>query len=350
MGLCALACSSEHGSHSGENTAGNAGSSGPGASAGAGGSAGRSASNRAGTGGAVDAVERPPGEQTPLGTGANCVLNGIAEGDRGSKLEVGECEQRSLPSTGATYCILATPACSTAGAGCPLYIVSNMAAFHDRVAYPAAYGALISVKINPDQITRDSLAELPRQLAKDYEGMDTRRVYAMGWSIGGHNMKVALMKSKEGFDTQYGSLLGLYTGFASMGISVEATENYAPVGRFHVIQIAGAEDPFAMNGADPSGLAGKHGCSNATLSWTSVAADDPLMVGNGTDAAEKATFGDCPGGDVIAYRFKDHGHDLKFDKHFDPAVRALNIAWNFFQGRTTDESSFTGSGAGCVTR
>jgi hypothetical protein len=61
--------------------------------------------------------------------------------------------------------------------------------------------------------------------------------------------------------------------------------------------------------------------------WRNVAAGDPLMAGgNGTDVAQRLTFGACPGGDVVAYRFKDEGHVADFEKHFNPRVRAGNIA------------------------
>ncbi|MEM7609199.1 MAG: hypothetical protein AAF411_27940 [Myxococcota bacterium] len=92
----------------------------------------------------------------------------------------------------------------------------------------------------------------------------------------------------------------------------------------------------------------RNACEDAPdASWTNVEADDPFVVGgDGTDIAQRAFFGRCEGGDVLGYRFRDEGHDADYEQHFEPDVRAIHIAWDFFMGRQRN-SGHRGSGSVC---
>ena len=68
-----------------------------------------------------------------------------------------------------------------------------------------------------------------------------------------------------------------------------------------------------------------------------------MAGGDGTDIAQEPTFGDCPGSDVVAYQGR--GACGRLETHFNFKVRTLSIAWDFFQGRTRDDSSIRGVGS-----
>jgi hypothetical protein len=255
---------------------------------------------------------------------------------------------RTLLGTGHTYCVKANTACQMPGAGCFVVITFNMGATHGlsltyagRVDQPQLFGKLIAVG-GGVEATNDVMAELPRQLMKDHPGIDAARIYALGNSRGAGAISAITSSNASRFGTTWSEYAAV--GVVSAGMRVGAM--FKPAGRFNAIFINGWDDVAEPGGARP--LAAIAGCADQQAAWRNVGADDPLMAGgNGTDIAQKLTFGACPGGDVVAYRFKDEGHVADFEKHFNPRVRAVNIAWDFFQGRTRDARTITGTGSAC---
>ena len=82
-------------------------------------------------------------------------------------------------------------------------------------------------------------------------------------------------------------------------------------------------------------LATTNGCTQAAdASWQSAGVDDPYVENaDGSDIAELISFGDCPGGDVLGYRFADAAHVVSYKKNFDPKVSAYEMVWAFLHGR-----------------
>jgi poly(3-hydroxybutyrate) depolymerase len=305
-----------------------------------------SANGGSANGGSANGIPRPKPSawQGAMGERGQC---GLAGGSLDASIPAVECENRTLPGSGKGYCVAASPECSDASASCPLFM-TFYTSYGNRLQHPDRYGPFISVTAEPRSVEGvDFFAELPRQIAEDYPGLDANRIYAVGHSYGGHIIKSALLGSKRD-SSAYGTTSDLYAGIASLGMWIESDENWTPNGYFAAIQIGGSNDPFDMNGSNLGTTAGRAGCAKSTSEWDHVQADDPLVPGaDGTDIADRAGFGSCPNGDYVAYRFKDEGHTMKFKVHFDPAVSASAMAWDFLQGRTKDDTGFKGLGSAC---
>lgn len=292
----------------------------------------------------IDPKPKPSSWEGAQGQRGEC---GLAGGGLDASVEVSACESRTLPGTGKTYCVAANAECLDAGASCPLFM-TFYGDFEERLKHPDRYGPFISVTADPRAVEGvDFFAELPRQIAKDFTGLDANRIYAVGMSYGGHIIKSALLGSGRD-SSSYGTTSDLYAGMANIGMWIESDKDWKPNGYFAAIQIGGAKDPFDTNGSNLGTSAGRAGCAKSTSEWQHVQADDVLVAGgDGTDIADKALFGPCPNGDYVAYRFKDEGHTGKFKLHFDPPVSAWAMAWDFLQGRTKDGSGFKGTGSAC---
>ena len=68
---------------------------------------------------------------------------------------------------------------------------------------------------------------------------------------------------------------------------------------------------------------------------------------DGSNHAEVLAFGDCPGGDVLGYRFRDEAHVVSYKEHYDPKVSAYEMVWRFLEGRRKDDAGVVGPAPGC---
>ena len=60
--------------------------------------------------------------------------------------------------------------------------------------------------------------------------------------------------------------------------------------------------------------------------WCSARSRDPFVSrATGSDEVKKITFGTCPRGDVVGYRFKDEAHTPSLKKQFDPKVSGSEL-------------------------
>lgn len=293
--------------------------------------------------------EEPPRDPVPVN------LDG-AKGERGQcgfaddtqkRLSGLECQAQSLPGTKHEYCVMAHPDCANADERCPVFIMFNQgtplgssATFRSRVGRPELYGKIVVVG-GGTSADNDVMAELPRQLLKDYPGIDPLRVYALGNSRGAGAINQIFARN----DSTYGTTWDVYAGVVVFGGGLKIPETFNHEGNLHALVVNGQKDK--PEPGDAAALAKINGCDQLQADWRNVSSDDPLMPGgDGTDIASKLTFGQCPRGDVLAYRFKDEGHVLDYTKHFNPKVRAIYMAWDFFQGRMR-EGGLQGQGSAC---
>jgi poly(3-hydroxybutyrate) depolymerase len=230
---------------------------------------------------------------------------------------------------------MAHPDCVNAGEDCPVYVMFNQgtplgtsATFRSRVRKPHRYGKGIVVG-GGASADRDVMAELPRRILEDYAGADPNRVYALGNSRGAGAI-TSIFKDQE---SEYGSASDMYAAVAVFGGELKLPDDLTLDGGVHALVVNGQRDK--EEAGDVAQLARLNGCSDPESPWRNVTSQDPLMSGgDGTDIASKRSFGECARGDVVAYRFRDEGHVLDYKKNFDPKVRAIYIAWDFFQGRS----------------
>jgi dienelactone hydrolase len=259
----------------------------------------------------------------------------------------------TLPGTGVEYCVKAHPDCAQAGADCPLYVMSNSeGTFFNRVDDPDQYGRFIialSSGTRDGQTVKDWVAELPRVIAADYPGLDPQRIYMVGWSAGAGAVFRGQCSSSKGFDAStYGTTSDLYAAIVTLGGCPACSDNFKPIsGNFHVFATNGRLDQFGGDGCEDNlrALAQTNGCSDLNGTWRNVTPSDPYTSsGDSSDNAQKITFGDCPGGDVVGYRFADEAHVVSYKKHYDPKISAYDLVWTFLQGRTKGPDSLRGFG------
>lgn len=268
-----------------------------------------------------------------------------------------DCARQTLPLSGTAYCVAAHPDCASPDASCPLYITLNTnGAYFGGVDDPDAHGPYITVEsyqpFDGDAV-KDSLAELPGVIAAAYPGLDADRIYAVGWSAGAGAVFRGLCQRAKGYDTSpYGTTSDVYAAIVTLGGCPACSSGFEPIsGNWHVFATNGTEDPFGGDGCFDKlqALARTNGCAQAeTADWCNVGEDDGYMSGgDGSANAQKVTFGACPRGDVVGYRFAEEKHVVSYKKHFDPKVRAYTLVWNFLQGRRKGDGGTTGDGGSC---
>lgn len=299
--------------------------------------------------GSPGTVHRAPGGGvTPAESGGEPGGDACGEGMNGVSM--------ILPGSGSGYCVKANPDCTSPQASCPLYITLNTkGALFNRVDDAETNGPFITVESRQSfdgEDVKDPIAELPRVITKDYPGLDDQRIYLVGWSAGAGALVRGLCQSSKGFDeSPFGTTSDVYAAMVSVGGCVKCSDNFEPIsGQWHVFAANGENDPFAGDGCEDAlrAHAMRNGCSQPDAPWCNVpAGDDYLPSADGSDSAVKLSFGQCPGGDVVGYRFKDEEHVLSYDEHFDPRVRAYDVVWAFLQGRTKSDGGTTGGGSRC---
>jgi hypothetical protein len=241
---------------------------------------------------------------------------------------------------------------------CPVYITLNTnGAYFERVDQPERYGKFITVESRQPMDgndVKDPLAELPRVLARDLPGLDPDRLYLIGWSAGAGGVSRGTCHSSKGYDqSRFGTTSDLYAALTTLGGCPSCSDNFRPIsGTWHVFATNGIDDIFGAQGCEDSlrRLATINGCSLAEqASWCAPGPSDPLLSVAPGDASvvEKISFGECPGGDVIGYRFHDEAHVVSYRAHFDPRVRAYDLVWDFLQGRTKKNAGPAHHSGGC---
>lgn len=246
-----------------------------------------------------------------------------------------------LPGTGTGYCVKASPACTSEGADCPLYITINTdGALFGRVD-AAEDGPLIAVELyvetDGDGI-KDKLAELPRVIDSDYPGLDRERVYAIGWSAGAGAVGRGLchISKKSDFST-FGTTSDLYTAVVALGGCGCSNDYVQLAGDWHVFTFNGMNDIFNGGDACEAGLrlrAAVNGCSDLDAKWSPLPANHPIVVGgDGSNNAELLDFGTCARGQVLGVRGRDEDHVVSFKQHFDPKISGYDAVWNFLRGK-----------------
>ncbi len=271
--------------------------------------------------------------------------------------------QNKLPGSGQSYCLKAHPDCSVAGAACPLYVTLNMGqAYFELVSDPMLpYGKIMVAQLEhfcDCAELKDSQAELPRVIRQTFPGHDPNRVYAIGWSAGaGGIARGQCIGAKFMWDTsKYGKTSDTYAAVALIGGYPGCAPDFKPSApNYHVVAISGMSDIFGgSNNGDTSAeealrrLATVNGCSQTTGTWCSVQSGDKYVPrADGSDKVQKITFGECSGGDVVGYRFKDEAHTPSFKKYFDPKVSGFLLAMDYVRGRTKDGSGVRGNGGEC---
>lgn len=286
-----------------------------------------------------------PGQPAPMGyLGASGERESCGMPDAGaSKIDVPECDDRKLSDTGLEYCVRAHPDCESPGAGCFAVITFNMGpkglsqTIGNRTREPHLYGKFVAVG-GGTSADLEQMIELPQALRKEFPGIDPQTIYVLGNSAGNGAIK-SLLQSAEAASQ--------YAAAAVIAGGIKVPDDYVPQSNLHVIFINGKDDI-----ADPGGLreiAAKNGCEDADgAQWHNVSSADPYVTGGDcTDIAERITFGACATGDVVGYRFKDEGHDAAgYDQHFEPRVRPMRMAFDFFMGRSLDDG-LSGTGSAC---
>jgi hypothetical protein len=349
--LAPLACGDTDSAKEDEAVAGvNAGGTGSGSgdgteggSTGGAGGGGTQGGSTGGAGGGGATAPVPFEFEGASGERGDCRLGGPDE----PKLEGVECEDRTLPGTGHEYCIMAHPDCANPEESCPLYIMFNQGnprgtsgTVRQRLRRPRNYGKIVLVG-GGSSAEIDAMAELPRAAIDEYPGIDQNRIYALGNSRGAG----AINNIFRSNDSPYGTVWDIYSAVVIFGGKLRIPDNYAPERGPHALVVNGWDDNEEAGDVDK--LARINGCSDPESGWVNVEASDPYVWGgDGSDIAMKRSFGDCQAGDVLAYRFKDEGHVLDYNRHFQPEVRAILMAWDFFRGRAYD-GGLDGSGSAC---
>jgi poly(3-hydroxybutyrate) depolymerase len=286
----------------------------------------KGSASSAGGGGSLDAPAASPGESLAGNSG---------QGAGGGDVPNADCSD--LTHTKVRYCTRASPSCRTAGAGCPLFVVHNTDAPFQWVD-DASRGPVVVTKgngVTDGNAVRHWVGELPLTVMRDYPGIDPKRVFFIGWSAGaGAAYRGMCHASKGNGISAFGNNAEIYAGMVTLGGCPACSESWSPVGRMHTLAINGANDQFASDGCEKALrlMAADHGCT-AAPAWANVAPNDPLLPGKGSDVATKLDFGECSGGAVAGYRFRDEGHVLSFKKHFEPKVSAIEMTWRFLQGK-----------------
>jgi hypothetical protein len=245
-----------------------------------------------------------------------------------------------LPLTGVEYCIKAGATCAEAGASCPLFVTINTdGAFFGRVDQPDAIivAELYTETDGPD--IKDKLAELPRVVANDHAGLDKDRVYAVGWSAGSGAVGRGLCHiSKKSDFSSIGTTSDIYAAVVGMGGCGCANEYIPLEADWHILTWNGMDDQFNGGDACEEGLRRRavvNGCADPTAPWQPVLATDAYAKNaDGSDKAEKLAFSGCAGGDVVGYRFRDEGHVVSADEHFDPKISGYDTIYRFLDGKT----------------
>ena len=175
------------------------------------------------------------------------------------------------------------------------------------------------------------MEELPSALRDEFPGIDPQTIYVLGNSAG--NGAIRSMLQNPNAADQYAAAAVLAGG-------LKVPEDYVPANNLHVVFFNGKDDVEEPNGLSELALA--NGCSDPAAQWTNVSSADPYVPrGDCTDIAERWTAGTCDHGSVVAYRFKDEGHDAAgYDAHFEPRVRPMRMAFDFFMGRQLDGGLF----------
>ena len=262
-----------------------------------------------------------------------------------------------LPGAGTAYCVKAHPDCLSPRSSCPLYVTLNTnGAYFKRVDEADAHGAFITVesrqKFDGQQV-KDPLAELPRVIAADYPGLDPTRIYLIGWSAGAGAVFRGVCQKAKGYDqSEFGTTSDVYAAIATLGGCPHCTESFEPLsGNWHVFATNGLDDQFGNQGCEEAlrRLAKTNGCAEPQAPWCAAKPGDEYVAAAPGDASlvEKLSFGACPGGDVVGYRFGDEGHTVSYKKHFDPKVRAYDMVWDFLKGRTKNDGGRRGSESAC---
>ncbi len=243
----------------------------------------------------------------------------------------GDCKQ--LVNTGVEYCLRANATCTTAGAGCALLVVHNTDAplsWVDDTSVPLVVAR--SLGGFDGNSVKDWMAELATTLVDDYPGIDSNRVFFLGWSAGaGAAHRGMCHTSKGSGQSEYGSNPDLYAAMITLGGCPACSAGWSPSSPMHVLAVNGQEDPFGGGGCEENlrEWARDNGCQDPDRAWQNVTEDDLMSGGDGSDIVQKLDFTSCSNGRVIGYRFRDEEHTLSFKKHFDPKVSALEMARQF---------------------
>lgn len=253
-----------------------------------------------------------------------------------------DCEQAALPGTGAVYCLYESEACRAPGAACPLIITVNYnGAFMDHLKNPATFGNFLLAWVDVDpshKFLPDVYAELPKVIKERMPGADLDRVYLLGLSRGGGPLNSLLVPEAD--TSTYGKISDTYAAFAYVA-SCPRSKPGGP--QIPLLTSVGTKDFIAFEGtcareeekaqAGAISVAQTNGCTGLDSSWHAVMPDDPYAMGaDGSTNAQVRTYGPCAA-DVVQYRFMDEEHVVKYSKHWNPQIRADDVAWNFFQGR-----------------
>lgn len=271
----------------------------------------------------------------PIFPAGESIIGNSGDGAGGGDVDGADCAD--LEHTKVRYCTRATSDCKTAGAGCMLVVVHNT---DDPMKWVDAYGSLVVVKgngVTDGTAVKHWMGELPLTVMRDYPGIDSKKVFFVGWSHGaGAAYRGMCHKSKGNGISAFGNNAEIYAGMVTLGGCPACTDSWAPSGKMHTLAINGIEDQFGSQGCQKQlvFMAQDNQCSGASsATWKNVEANDPLMAGDGTSKAEKLDYGQCSNGDVAGYRFSGEGHTMSFDK-FTPAVKGLDMAWKFLQGKS----------------
>ena len=256
--------------------------------------------------------------------------------------EAGPCQDRTLPGTGLEYCVRANPACAEKGAGCFAVITFNMGpkglsqTIGGRVNKPQQFGRFVAVGGGTSADT-EQMIELPQALRQEFPGIDPDTIYVLGNSAG--NGAISNMLADPAAASQYAAAAVLAGG-------IKVPDDYAPPNNLHVIFFNGKDDVEMPNGLRE--IAAANGCEDPEAPWENITSADPYVPrGDCSDIAERLAAGPCTHGDVLAYRFKDEGHDSAgYDQHFDPRVRPMKMAFDFFVGRAL-AGGLVGAGSAC---
>jgi len=346
------------GNSDGSGSNGVGGAIGTGASSNSSGGQGAGATNSSGGG----ATGTPGGGATSTPGGGQSTGGAPAQDPNSDCVKRGGVQSK-LPGTGKSYCLKAHPDCSAAGGACPLYVTLNMGqAYFEFVDDPALpYGKIMVAQLDhycDCGDLKDSQAELPRVIRQSFPGHDPNRVYAIGWSAGaGGIARGQCIGAKFMWDkSQYGKTSDTYAAVALIGGYPGCAPDFMPAApNYHVITVSGMNDIYGgSNNGDKSAeealrrLAVVNGCSRTTGTWCSVQSGDKYVPrADGSDKVQKITFGECTGGDVVGYRFKDEAHTTSFKTHFDPKVSGFMLAMEYVSGRTKDGTGTRGNGGDC---